>query len=544
MPLSDLDLSFYDSLPKHLRDEWLFERTACDASLFYFILQIGGFSIKAGGDSSVVIHKPICDFWQDNSVTRKAVFMPRAWLKSTDLTKWGNLHRYLQNNEARILIPSQKIDLPISFIKFIKKQAVVNERLKYLYPVLHKITKAWRHSNSWGSAECEFPRKGIYSEPTFRAIGITGGAQGGHYDFISPDDLVSEKGMESKLILADAQRWFDNIEELLDNKKDGVVSLCGTHWGPGDLGNYVQTEYKEYKWLIVPALKDSNIKDKENIHYHQDPNADNGESNWPEMWPTKDYRDMQNNPQKAQVFWSQHMNLPEGADVMTKFSKSWLKYYRWVERDGSRFLHCNDDHEEFRLGSFPTYGIIDPGGFSEKMLSKGASRTAVLVGGQPSGTHKKFVTHAWAGRFKEPTKFLDQIFKAYAEVKPLLFRQEIFGQQRYILEDIKKEAKLRGIPLRVIPLESDERKDAKDANIQALIQPIFNGEVFVHESMKDLISEIGDYPGGFTVDLLDCLAKLHQTYMKRGTKGEFVEQRTTREAYSTSLNKTTNRTGY
>jgi hypothetical protein len=310
------------------------------------------------------------------------------------------------------------------------------------------------------------------------------------------------------------------------------------------LGNYVQTEYKEYKWLIVPALKDSKIKDTDVIRYHQDPNAEDGESNWPEMWSTQGYIDMKANPQKAQVFWSQHMNCPSGADVMTKFSKSWLKYYRWVEKDGSRFLHCNDDHEEFRLGSFPTYGIIDPGGFSEKMLSKGASRTAVLVGGQPSGTHKKFVTHAWAGRFKEPTKFLDQIFKAYAEVKPLLFRQEIFGQQRYILEDIKKEAKLRGIPLRVIPLESDERKDAKDANIQALIQPMFNGELYLHESMKDLISEIGDYPGGFTVDLLDCLAKLHQTYMKRGTKGEYVEQRTSREAYSTSLNKTTNRTGY
>ena len=544
MPLTDIDYDFYESLPKQEQQDWLFEREACDKSLFYFILQIGGYSIKAGGDSSIVIHKPIADFWQDDTISRKAVFMPRAWLKSTDLTKWGNFWRYLQNNEARILIPSQKIDLPISFIKFIKKQAVVNERLRYLYPVLHKITKAWRHSNSWGSSECEFPRKGIYSEPTFRAIGITGGAQGGHYDYISPDDLVSEKGMESKLILADAQRWFDNIEELLDNKKDGVVSIAGTHWGPGDLGNYVQNEYKEYTWMIVPALKDSKIQDKENIHYHQDPNAEEGESNWPEMWPTQDYIDMKANPQKAQVFWSQHMNLPEGADVMTKFSKSWLKYYRWIEKPDGKYLHCNDDHEEFKMGSFPTYGIIDPGGFSEKMLSKQASRTAVLVGGQPSGTHKKFVTHAWAGRFKEPTKFLDQIFRAHQEVKPLLFRQEIFGQQYFILKVIKDEAVKRGIPLRIVPLESDERKDAKDARIQSLIQPIFNGEFYLHESMKDLISELGDYPGGFTVDLIDCLAMLYTTYMRYGVKGDYQEQRTTREAYATSLNKTSSRVGY
>ncbi|MBV6343480.1 hypothetical protein, partial [Candidatus Magnetobacterium casense] len=154
MPLTETDLIFYDSLPKCDRDEWLFERTACDTSLFYFILQMGGFSVKAGGDSSVVIHKPICDFWQNDSIKRKGVAMPRAWLKSTDLTKWGNFWRYLQNNEARILLPSQKIDLPVSFIKFIKKQALSNARLRYIYPVLHKITKSWKHTNSWGSAEC------------------------------------------------------------------------------------------------------------------------------------------------------------------------------------------------------------------------------------------------------------------------------------------------------------------------------------------------------------------------------------------------------
>ena len=99
MPLTDIDYDFYESLPNYERDEWLFEREACDKSLFYFILQIGGYSIKSGGDSSIVIHKPICDFWQDDTIPRKAVFMPRAWLKSTDLTKWGNFWRYLQNNE-------------------------------------------------------------------------------------------------------------------------------------------------------------------------------------------------------------------------------------------------------------------------------------------------------------------------------------------------------------------------------------------------------------------------------------------------------------
>jgi len=542
MPLSDVDLSFFDSLPKHLRDEWLFERSACDQSLFYFILQMGGYSVKAGGDSSVTIHKPICDFWQDDSIKRKGVAMPRAWLKSTDLTKWGNFWRYLQNNEARILLPSQKIDLPVSFIKFIKKQAMANARLRYIYPVLHKITKSWKHTNSWGSAECEFPRKGIYSEPTFRAIGLGGGSQGGHYEYISPDDAISEKGMESKLVIEDAQRWFDNIEELLDNKDTAVVSLTGSHWGPGDLNCYIQREYTDYKWMIVPALRDSKLENDEVKTYLQNPNVGEGESNWPEsQWTTEEYTKMRANPQKNVIFLSQHQNTPFGADIMTKFDKRWLKYYRWEDRAGTRYMVCNDDKEAFRLGSFPTYGIIDPGGFSQKILSKQASRTAVLVGGQPSGTHKKFITWAWAGRFKEPTKFLDQIFEAHLAVKPHLWRQEIWGTQRYILEDVRKEAKLRGIPLRIFELESDSRKDAKDGRIQALCGPMANGEIYIHESFKNLIAEISDYPGGFTVDLLDCLAMLFAAYFRRGVKGEPVETITSKQAYAQAA---TNRCGY
>ena len=118
----------------------------------------------------------------------------------------------------------------------------------------------------------------------------------------------------------------------------------------------------------------------------------------------------------------------------------------------------------------------------------------------------------------------------------------IFGQQRYILEDVRKEARLRGIPLRIFELESDERKNAKDANIQALIQPMFNGEIYIHDSFKDLINEVSDYPGGFTVDLLDCLAQLNKTYWRRGIKGDNTPTITPRQAYTQVA--PTSRTGY
>jgi hypothetical protein len=461
----------------------------------------------------------------------------------------GNFWEYLQDNEIRILMASQKIDLPISFIKFIKAQALRNARLRWLYPVLNLITPAWKHSNSWGSAECEFPRIGGTPEPTFRAIGITGGAQGGHFELVTPDDIVSEKGMESKLVLEDAYRWVDNVEELLDNPdmddpRGGEVRFYGTHWGPGDPGVYIQENYPEYKWIIVPCLKDSSLQNTDNITYIQNPDVDNGESNWPTRTPTKVYIDMKSNPQKQAVFWSQHMNLPHGAAEITSFDIKWYKFYRFEKRDGNTFIICKDDNEEFRVGSFPLYGFIDPGGFSDKKLSKSSSRFGILVGGQPSGTHKKFVTYAKAFRFKEPDKALDEVFVAHNFLKPVtptVWRQEVYAQMTYILKDIRAEAKKRGIPLRIVDLPAEEGKDSKAASIDAIKQPLFNGEIYIHETMRDLISETKDYPMGMTQDLLDLLGQINRTYWARGMKQDYSSTPSSRAVYGRA---TDSRTGY
>jgi len=525
MPLNQTDLDFYYSLPEDLRDDWLFHRKACDKSLFHFIVEMGAFSKDAGGDSwRTPIWKQICDFWQDPTIKRKAVFMPRKWYKSTNLSVMGNLWSYLQDNGTRILMPSQKIDLPKSFIKTIKERVASNRRLRYLYPMLTKIDAKWKHEHIWGAESCEFPGHQGQPDPTFKAIGVTGGAQGGHAPIIAPDDIVGEKAMESKAVLIDAQRWFDNIEELttdFDVEKEGgsVIRITGTFWGPGDIGCYIQDNYPAYKWMVVPALKDDSLENTKNVTWLQDPEVPNGQSNWEWNVSTKTYLDMKNNPEKSVIFWSQHMNNPHKADAFTAFDKHWLKFYRWEEDSTGRWIVCNDDKQRFKLGSFLTFGFVDPGGFSTKTISKkGGSRSAVLIGGQPRGSFKKFVTYTWCGQFKEPKVFLDEIFKAHASMNPYLWRQEIYGQQDYILKDIKSEAQVRKVPLRIIELESDVSKDAKDSRIQALIKPMFNGEIYVHESMRELISEINDYPGGMTKDLLDLLAQINQTYFTRGEK--------------------------
>lgn len=543
--------SFYKELSADDRVEWALHRKACDKSSFFFIKEVGGYMPKSGGDISPIIHKPILDRWQDKSITRQACYMPRSWKKSTCLTQWSSLWEYLQNNEIRILIPTEKEEKAAEWLLWLEGQIMANMRLRWLYPELTAVDESYTRKHRWSGKKFDMPRAGVYPEATVSIIGIRGGAQGGHYDIINGDDLVGEKGMESALVLEDAERWFDNCEGLLIEKDPlgpdaSRVRIVGTHWSRGDMGHYIQKEYPQYKWMIVPCLKDDTLEDTGSITWVQHPDVGNGESNWPEMFATEIYTEMMANPQQEMTFWSQYMNNPRTSPI-NPFDTAWLRYYHIEERGDQKFIVCHDkDKEEFRIGSFPLYGFIDPGGFSQKKSQKNPSRFAILVGGQPIGSRKKFVLYTKAFRFQDPDKALDEVFKAndyLAPVHPHVWRQEVYGQQRYILEDIKKEAQRRRIPIRLVDLPADESKDSKALSIDATRQPMFAGEIYIQEGMKDLKAEISNYGSPVPVDLFDLLGQINRHYWKRNDVKESPPQPTSKSVWAGSSS-TTSRTGY
>jgi hypothetical protein len=521
--LSQVDVKFYHQLSDSDQDEWLFERSACDQSAYYFTVQMGSQFPEDGGDLSVKLHKRICGIWQDPSVLDFFYYMPRDWRKSS-MSRWLALWSYLQNNEIRILLASQKLDLPKKFLGSIQKNALQNERLRWLYPVLLQVDKSYTRScGAWASEYCVLPRRGIYPDHTFQCIGITGAAQGGHFDLIIPDDMIGEKGMESTVVMEDALRWWDNVDEL---KVQPIKTLpnasrirgLGTHWCQGDVGCYIQENYPSLQWMIVPALKDTSLKDTHNVTWVQDPDVDQGESNWGEWFPTKHYTDMLGT-EKETVFYCQHQNNPSQAGGgLNKFDKAWLKYFRFDKRDDGEWIVCKDDGEEFKLSTIPLYGMIDPGGFSEIKLIKAGSRNASLIGGQPYGSVKKFIVHAHAARFKDPETFAKPILEANDKFRPKVWRIDTAAQQRYIYTDVISAAKKHGTALRITPLPPDTRKDSKDLDIQSLLDPFFRGEYYILDTMTEFIGEYVSYPTGFTKDLIDCAGKLNVHYWTRKEK--------------------------
>lgn len=515
----DIIRTHFNKLTEPEKVRWLKYRNACDKSLFYFIKDVGGSVPSQGGDISIHLHKPICDRLQNQSYKRQFYYAPRGWRKST-IGRWHWVWEYLRNPEIRILCASEKIKTATMWMKDTEEQILRNERLRWLYPELTLVGPGWTKRHRWSGESMDLPRLGIYPEPTLMLTGIRGASQGGHFDLITPDDLVGEKGADSIIVLEDACRWFDNVEELLINSDwnspDGSrIAGRGTHWRPGDFGVYVQDRYPEYKWFITPCLKYDGLVDTPSITYLQHPDQPVGEVNWPEVKTTAEYMEKMTNPEKQVIFWSQEMNLPRDSTTLTKFDGAWLRYYRFDEAAGERVIICEDDGETFNLDTFPLWGMIDPGGFAEMKLLKKGSRNALVIGGQPRESHKKFVIDTWAGRLKEPSKFMDQLFSMNERWGVRAWMVETVGSQKYIFRDIQQEKRDRQKGLTILEMPSDTSAKAKDNDILSLMQPMQNGELYIHRSMKELIGEISQYPGGMTVDLLDMCGKLMRYRWKK-----------------------------
>jgi hypothetical protein len=513
-------------------------RELCLKDYFFFVRYMNR-TPKGVAPVSEHIHGPLCDYYGDPKVYRGGIAMPRDWLKSTIFTKWGPIWRYLKDHEERILIAAENEKLAARFLGWIELQILHNKRLRRIFPELLEIDKAYTKSNPWSKSECLLPREGIYSEPTITAIGVQGAAQSGHYTTIQIDDLVGKAAAESELVLDSVRKWFDNVNELLVQPHHSMPSpsrvwIIGTFWFPGDFMSYVHETSKDYQFLVTPCRHWSACEDEPGLRYIQNPTVDEGESNWPDQFPTEHYVEMLANPEKELIYWAQHMNMPKNAGVYTKFDLAWVRWWHYEDTDGGLdgtpgleiVLENVDGTELMRIrpNDLAWKAFFDPGGFAEKMkMTKGDSRNAIVIGASVPGTIYKIVRYTWAARFKSPDILMNEVFKAHEECHPTLWRQEIFGQQEYILRDIKQESKRRGIPLTIIPFDHDTKKDAKDLAILGLVKPFFNGEIFLHRNMKDLLGEITTYPKGITKDLIDMLAQLNKHYWPRGAGIDVTE---------------------
>lgn len=498
-------------------------RFITDSSLFWFIKIFGRASGKAGEDSIEEIHLPLCNFWQNPDNKRVGIGMPRDWFKSTNFTCWDSIRDYLLNPEERQLVAMEKASLAKAKLNFIKQQLLRNQLLRKVYrDKLYRVTPAWTRNKDirWSSDIIDLPREGLYADPSIQIVGIKTAAQSGHFTQIRLDDIIGKAALNSVPVMNDARTWVDNLNELTvdpywERPTGSRIKIVGSPWGEADIYDYIKEKYPEYSWRITPALKDTELKDTEKITWIQNPNVGHDESNFP-FFPTEYYKTMQANPEKQSIFWSQHQCNPQKATGLTKIEREWIHFYRKEERgEKGTYLICDKCKIEVPLSAIPLYGMADVAGFGEIKSVKGAARNALLVGGQPIDMIQKFVVFAWAQRLKKPSVFREKLYETHKEYEPRIWRIDDKGVGSTMFGDILEERLKKCPNMNISPLPHDTKKDVKDSDIQALINPIAGGEIHLHQSMTDLISEMIQYPRGLTMDLIDMLAKLNRIYWMR-----------------------------
>lgn len=510
-------------------------REVCDNSFYHFVKIVGG-SINQGGDISPIIHGPSCRFMTDPNEKRVGDLKPRIWRKSTVNTKWLPIYRYLKWRDMRQLLGSENANLASRPLTFIKRQLLQNTVLRWLYEKeLGMLTPSWvlkRQKSGmkprWGKYEIDLPKDEWYSEASITCVGLATSSQSGHYDYIHLDDIIGEKARASIAIMETVLNWVDNMYDLLvepnlEEEDASGVSITGTHWAPGDAYCYIQENHQEFSWLITPALKDITLKDSFNIHWLQNPNVEHDECNYPEVFSTKYYHDMRNDPQMSLRFWCEQQNNPSRAVAMTKFDENWLKTYHFEKRHEHLYVVCDLDSQAFLYDDLYCYGMVDPGGFLEKEVTKRSSRNAMMIAGRPKGSERIFIIYTFAQKFKMPKDFMDELFRVNKVYRPRVWRVEVNAQQEYILRDIIEAKRERNETLSVLPIEAQPVKDAKHKDIIGLLKPMAAGNIYIDPAMKDFKTEVRLYPGGMTVDLLDLLGKIMREYFSVG-QSDFVSR--------------------
>ena len=479
-------------------------RQLCLSSLFHFVeLIITPFAIPEEERLDLVenVHGEMLRFAQDDSLKRKGILMPRYFLKSFCLTQSKPIWDYLRNRNERILIGHEVFDIAQKFLLFIKKNIEENYILHYFFPEM-VLPDSWARSNRWSSEALDLPRDGVYKEPTMWPIGVGGSSQGLHATKCYLDDIFGKKARDSDVVRTDTRRWFGNVNELLvtpDVTKPlaSHLYLVGTHWSPGDIYCEIQDNDPRYKWRIIPAEDNQ------------------GNPTWPEKMSSDEIDRMKSDPKDSIIFYTQMQNNPMQSDL-TDFDVKWLKYYtKTQDEDGNPAIEYTDQekHRRFVLvKDLVIIATIDPAVSGSK--SKDTARTAIVIVGTDRETGARIVLEAWARRIGEPQQLYKQVFEFNKKYRPRRWGIETFAQQNFILKAIREKSRDVGVHIPIHELPKDVGRDAKDIRIRSLQDDFSSGNIYIHESMRDLKGEYVSFPMGSTKDLMDALG-YHKGFWKK-----------------------------
>ncbi len=475
------------------RQEW---RKLCQTDLYFLCKFVLGFE-----DLEPSPHIEMCEF-VSGPAQWKLFVGSRGILKTTICTVARPIQITLQDPNARCLI-IQANDAtargPLSQIREKFEQCTL---LRELFPEIIPSAKE-RKSGRWSTQWIELKRTKTYSEPTFRAIGVSGSLVGTHWSHIFRDDIVAAKkdSVTGEIIAPPPEDVEKAIGQhklvhglMTDPTKCEVYDICN-RWSRHDFARYL---------LDTGGYKDPNNHSHEYMIMPAAENWPEGELLWPERYSREALKTIEED-QGSYFFSSQYLCRPVDA-ARSLFKRKDLRF--WVEEKTQPEDVTLPPEEEMII-----YAIMD----QAQKISQRACYTAVVVVGIDKD-NRWFILDTVRQRINATDK-IDLIFQLADRWN--VYGRNVFGvesnlAQGILTEWLRDQQSKRGKVLNIQELRPPNNM-SKDMRIEAL-QPYFEQHrVFLKAgpSQDALIQELTDYPFGRYRDLIDALTYVHRICVAR-----------------------------
>lgn len=525
--------------------------------LYLFALEVFGYStIKPPFEPS--LHLPICQFlgqWGRSNLTdgstiwhspedsdapvaeswrRLMVCIPRDCYKTSLCTRANSLWQICKNPNATIGIfheNEKKVEMWVGAICEVVERSRLFQTLwrDLLPPGISYIDKEkgrtlprkWK----WGASGMLFQRDSYgIAELSIQGFGIGGAAQGYHFTHKILDDIIGKNAAYSDAVMKEAIDWVDNSRPLERPAEKGCELVVHTPWAYHDVYAHMLKrwpgEYKVYKRHL--------LEDTEGRPDHVD-----GQSIFPAKFTTEEAKKLLKTD--FYVNMAQYQCEPRvGRDQ--SFTEEWFRFGQligstqrpiWKYKDDyfdPEILdpECGDDRapQLVPLHWFEKAVILDPAPSKSNEVKREprANNGITVVGVDPWGRRVCF--EAWSGR-ESPTERL----------KRLMALCEKWGASTISVEEVVFSAEIGPLYEAIIRHEYDwspefrpcfpQGRD-KHARIKMnLISPMENGYwYFNHTGCGRLVQELGEFPNGETIDLIDALSYTDEVVSRPETPDE------------------------
>jgi hypothetical protein len=494
-----------DNATEVLRQEM---REMALSSHYYFCKVVLGYN-----KLRVEPHGELCaflDFCEDDEeANRTIVFMPRDTYKTTICTIGRACKRGCKDPNTRGLILA---DTGLNAIRFgieIKNHFQFNRLLQWLFP---EVIPDNFNTIRWNAKELVLKRTAPWRDPTFDMMGGDAGVESRHYDWIIPDDLVTEKHIHSDVEMDKLIAKMGGLEPLLVNDVLGRIDFVGSRKRKDDAYEHVLKYYggesqKEHEVGPHATRRGS-------IYVYSRKVIEEGKIIFPFDKDKKSgisraflIRLRTNDPER---YHAQYENNPKGSGL-TWFDSKDLRYFRMGPDKIIEAYHEGKLVERVSAFSLQRIVMYDPS-VAEKKTS---SKQAILVIGKRETSPYRYLLEAHYGHIL-PDEAMKLLFSINTRWQPDFFSIEKRGFQgwvKYSLDLIAEthRPRLPYIPvMEYPPLGSERGQWAKKEHIRTL-QSIFRNHLMwfnaADDGQADLISDVDFYPGVKWDDGLDALAQ-------------------------------------